>query len=243
MDAPAYRAEKKPANLIGAAILAIPALFWAFEGKAQTDLIPESQLRYFAGLTVASDYVNNGISMTNGLPTIQPLLELDWRGFYAGTVVSYVRQASNRAEFDFYLGYRKKLRNGMYFDTGYRRFVLNDTLDCCGEFKLRLLSPLAGDLAGEVYFGYNPQLDSFNRRGRLLWSVTDDLTASAAYGETSANQNEYWDAGVTYALTGKLSVDLRYQGSETGDVGVVVKLSWATVENSLARILANPLGQ
>jgi uncharacterized protein (TIGR02001 family) len=204
---------------------------------------PESGFRYFAGLTLASDYVSNGQSMTGGRPTIQPLFEVDWQGFYAGTVVSFVRLNDDRAEFDLYLGYRKALRNGMFLDTGYRRFVLNDSLDCCGEFKLRLLSPLVADLAGEVYFGYNPNLDSSNLRGRLLWTINQDLTASAAYGETSANQNEYWDAGVTYALTDKLSLDLRYQGSETGDVGVVVKLSWATVENSLARILANPLGQ
>jgi uncharacterized protein (TIGR02001 family) len=243
MDAPAYRAKKILTNLFGVALLAIPAVFPAGRSEAQSEIIPESQLRYFAGLTLATNYVNNGISLTDGQPTIQPLFELDWRGFYAGTVVSYVRQGTNRAEFDFYVGYRKQLKNGMFIDTGYRRFVLNDTLDCCGEYKLRLLSPLAGDLAGEVYFGYNPQLDSFNRRGRILWSVTDDLTASAAYGATSANQNEFWDAGVTYALTNKLSLDLRYQGAESGDIGFVFKLSWATVENSLARILADPLGQ
>jgi uncharacterized protein (TIGR02001 family) len=239
----AFREKKILIAPMSAIISTVSTLLLASPGEAETRVIPVPELRYFAGLAIASDYVNSGISMTRGRPTIQPLFELDWRGFYAGTVISLVRLADDRTEFDFYLGYRTELRNGMFLDTGYRRYVLNDSLDCCGEFKLRVLSPLATDLAGEVYFGYNPNLNSFNRRARLIWSMNEDLTASATYGETSSNSNEYWDAGITYALTNKLSLDVRYQGAETGDIGLVVKLAWATVENSLARILADPLGQ
>ncbi|MEP3329847.1 TorF family putative porin [Sedimentitalea sp.] len=199
--------------------------------------------RYFAGLSAATNYVSNGISLSDNKPTLQPLFEVDWNGFYAGTVISLVRKGGDRTEFDFYLGFRRKLNNGLFFDTGYRRFYLNSSRDCCGEFKFRLLSPLYGDFGGEVYFSYNPNLDSFNKRSRLIWAVSDRWTASAAYGETSSNSNEYWDAGVTFALTDTFSLDLRYQGAETGDAGLVARFSWATVQNSLARILANPLDQ
>ncbi|MFV0515529.1 MAG: TorF family putative porin [Jhaorihella sp.] len=230
---------------IGLASLALsvpcadPSIAVAQDGARVSD----DRLRYFVGLTTASDYVTNGISQTGGRPTIQPLFEIDWRGLYAGTVLSLVRNGPNRAEYDVYVGYRRRMKNGVFIDTGYRRFLFNNSHDCCGEFKLRLIAPLFGDLGGEIYLGYNPQLASFNRRGHLVWSVSDRLTASAAYGETSANSNEYWNAGMTYALTDKLSLDLRYQGAESGDAGVVVKLSWASVENSLARIFVNPLGQ
>lgn len=205
--------------------------------------ISAEKLRYFLGLTFATDYVANGISQTGGLPTIQPLFEIDWQGLYAGTVISLVRRNPDRAEFDLYVGYRRQLSNGMFFDTGYRRYVFNNSRDCCGEFKLRLIAPLFGDVGGEVFLGYNPELKSFNRRGHLVWKATDRLTASGAYGETSANHNEYWNAGVTYALTRKLALDVRYQGAESGDAGIVAKLTWASVENSLARILVDPLGQ
>lgn len=229
---------------LAAAMLAVMLGSVPGRGDAQTNADAASDgLRYFLGLTLATDYVANGISQTGGLPTIQPLFELDKRGFYAGTVLSLVRLDTDRAELDLYLGYRRKLANGLFIDTGYRRYLFNNTGDCCGEFKLRLLSPLVGDLGGEVYLGYNPELKSFNRRARLIWAADDRLTVTAAYGETSGNQNEYWDAGVTYALTTKVALDLRYQGAESGDAGVVVKLSWATVDNSLARVLADPLGQ
>lgn len=206
---------------------------------AQTKL-PNSELRYILSASATTDYVVSGISASGGNPSFQPFFELDWNGFYGGLAISYVRVARDRTEFDLYAGHRRRLANNIFFDLSYRRFYLNATGDCCGEAKARVIFPVGESLGAELLLGYNHTLGAFNRRGRVLWDVSDRVLVTGAYGETSNNDNEYWNIGATWNLPYRLALNLRYEGAETGDAGLVASLGWSTVSNDIVRLFTNP---
>lgn len=206
---------------------------------AQT-VLPQSDLRYILSASVTSDYVTNGVSQSGGNPSFQPFFEMDWRGFYGGVAVSYVRVNNNRTEFDLYFGHRHRLENGVFFDLSYRRFLLNDSGNCCGEAKARVIFPVGETVGAELLLAYNHNLDVFNRRARLLWDVTDRLNLFSTLGETSLQDNRYWNAGASYSLPGRLALTLRYEGADTGDPGLVVTLGWSTVNNDIVRLFVDP---
>ena len=198
------------------------------------------ELSYIFSASITSDYVANGISQSGGNPSFQPFFELDWRCFYGGPAVSYVRLDRDRTEFDVYLGHRRRLANAVFFDLSYRRFLLDDSGDCCGEAKARVIFPVGEHVGAELLLVYNHTLDSLNRRARVLWDATDRLNLTAALGETSGNDNRYWNVGATYALRDRLAMALRYEGADAGDPGLVVTLGWSTVSNDIARLFLNP---
>lgn len=217
---------------IAVAGLAAPA-------SAQTTL-PPTELSYILSATITSDYVANGISQSGGNPSFQPFFELDWRGFYGGVAVSYVRLNRDRTEFDVYVGHRRRLANDLFFDLSYRRFWLNASGDCCGEAKARVIFPIGKTVGAELLLAYNDTIDSLNQRGRVLWDLSDRWNITATLGETSFNDNQYWNVGATYTLRNRLALSMRYEGAETGDPGLVVSLGWSNVTNDIARLLVNP---
>jgi len=57
---------------------------------------------------------------------------------------------------------------------------------------------------------------------RLRWAVADRLTASATVGrrqQDDAPDYTGWNAGLAYELTGTTDLDLRWHGTDAGDLG------------------------
>jgi uncharacterized protein (TIGR02001 family) len=217
---------------IAMAVLAGPA--------AAHTALPESDLKYILSARITSEYVVNGISQSGGKPSFQPFFEMDWRGLYGGVAISYVRLLTDRTEFDLYIGHRRRLANDIFFDLSYRRFLLNSSGNCCGEAKARVIFPVGERIGAELLLAYNHNLDNFNHRARALWDVTDRLDLFGSLGETSLNDNQYWNVGATYSLPRRLAVSLRYEGAETGDPGFIVSLGWSTINSDIARLFIDP---
>jgi uncharacterized protein (TIGR02001 family) len=202
------------------------------------------EVTFAGGLDYVSDYVSNGISQTNGKPTLQAYIEADLNGFYAGTWISGVDFGNaDSAEIDLYLGYRTTFDNGFFLDAGYARYLYDDTGDCCGEFKVTGVIPVQDKLGLEGYVAYDPSSGNFNKAATLAYAVTDRFGLSGTYGRTDSNSNTYWHVGASMAFNDYFSGDIRYHGADSGDEGVVFKLSLATSQDNFARLLAAPFGR
>jgi uncharacterized protein (TIGR02001 family) len=117
-----------------AAVGAVACAAVLYLGAAPVLRAQETQ--FYTGIDIATDYVSNGISQTNGKPALQAHLEVENSGFYAGTWMSNVDFAnSDNAEIDLYLGYRSGLGDKLFVDLGYARYLYDSTGDCCGEIK------------------------------------------------------------------------------------------------------------
>ncbi|MEO9573561.1 MAG: TorF family putative porin [Roseobacter sp.] len=199
------------------------------------------ETKYFAGIDLVSNYVSNGVTQSNDKPAIQPYFEVARNGFYAGTWLSTVDFGdSDNAEIDLYLGYRNAFENDLFLDVSYARYYYDSSGDCCGEFKLTLAYPLLDRLGVKGYVAYNPETEHFNRRLSLAYEASEKLAFAGTFGRSDFYDHDYWDVGVSYAFNNHWSLGASYQGSGSGDEGLVVRLSLASSQTTLARLLIAP---
>lgn len=198
-------------------------------------------LTYYTGVEVTSNYVSNGITQTNGKSTVQAYFEVETNGLYAGTWMSGVDFGNgDNIEVDLYAGYRTAFDNKLFLDVGYAHYFYDDSGSCCGEFKLTLAYPVLEKLAVEGYLAYNPQSGTFVKSAALAYAVNDQFALSGRYGHSESNHNQFWSVGASMALSEFISGDIRYYGAQSGDEGLVISLSLATDQSTVARLLVNP---
>lgn len=210
-----------------------------FAGSAGVGFAQELQVS--AGVDAVSNYVSNGVTQSDGQPAIQPYLELSLDGFYAGTWASTVDFGnSDNWEIDLYLGYRKTFDNNLFVDIGYARYFYDNSGDCCGELTLTAAYPLHRKVGIKGYVAYDPEAKNWNRKATLAYEVNEQLGLAATYGYSDFFAHAYWEAGASLALNQYLSASATYHGSGSGDEGIVVALSLAGDQSTLARFLRNP---
>lgn len=197
--------------------------------------------RYLAGAQIVSNYVASGVSQSAGKPALQMFFEAVNRGFYAGTFLSTIDMGEeDRGEIDFFAGYRKRLESGLFVNVAYRRFLKNVSGDCCGEFQFTAAYPVHTRLGLGGYVSYNPQLGTANRRASAIYKATESFAVAGAYGQNEIYNHDYWTLGATYEFDNFWSVGLIYHGAESGDEGLVLRLSVANSQTALVRLVTAP---
>ncbi|UWQ93162.1 TorF family putative porin [Aliisedimentitalea scapharcae] len=216
--------------------------FWSVVCIAASTMpLAAQEWQVLGGIEAVSNYVSNGVTQSNGNPAIQPWVEINNAHFYAGLWASNVDFGnSDDYELDIYLGYRRSFANDLFIDLGYARYLYDGTGDCCGELKVTAAYPIHDRVGLLGYVAYNPESDEWNRRATLAYKVNDKISLSGTYGYSDFNQHDYWDVGASFPLTDTVAMDVRYQGSEAGDEGVVVGVSWSASQVSMAQLFLAP---
>lgn len=173
------------------------------------------------GAALTSNYVSDGVSLSNNNPAFQPYVEADLGGFYLGIWASTVRDGTDDYEIDLYAGYRTELPGGVSVDLGAARYFLNNS-GASNEILLTVGVPVVPSVGLELFAGYDP--GAGNARGSISasYAFNDNLGLSAAFGRNQANVNTFWNVGATYALSDNFSIDLRHHDtSNTGPLTVL----------------------
>ena len=163
--------------------------------------------------------------------------------FYAGPGFETIKAGGSRVELNMVAGYQSEAfgyqfdlnvayKNRAGADDGYD----NDTWEFTGN-----ISRSIGPARARLQVQYSPDAAGSNEsfvwvEGRVGWTFTPKLDGTVAVGRREQdNGPDYtgWNAGVTYALTEKLDLDLRYYdtsahsaGEQYGDA-LVAKISYA----------------
>lgn len=179
------------------------------------------------GVGLTSDYISRGATQTSNGAALQPWVEYENSGFYAGLWASNVDFGTNdRFEVDLYGGYRWSVSNTS-FDVGYAHYFYDGVTGDSGEVYMLLNHDLSGSgtsLFAGVHVNANTGALS-NAHGGLSITISDRLTGSGRIGV--AGPNAYGDAGVTYAFTDSASVDLRVHDSETMTPRIVLSTAFS----------------
>lgn len=207
-------------------VLAAASALALCAGVAQAQEGPK--LSYNIGL--ASDYVFRGVSQTDENAQIFGGVDLTAGKFYAGTWASNVDFGDDTdAEIDLYAGYKPTL-GAATLDLGviYYGYVNEPSGADYGnvEFKAAGAIPAGKGSVGAAVF-YSP--DSFGAAEEAVYyelngsyPVADKWSISAAVGrQTYEGTGDYttWNVGAAYALTDKLTIDLRYHDTGEHDFG------------------------
>ena len=174
---------------------------------------------------VGSDYVFRGFSQTDEEPALQAGVDLTAGSFYAGAWASNVDFGDDtEAEVDLYGGFRTEAA-GFAFDIGAVAYLYVEAPDGADydyvELKAAASRAIGPVTAGAVVY-YSPDFFGLDEEatyveGNVAFTPADRWTVSAAVGYQALDVNDdytTWNAGVAFALTDNLAVDVRYYDTD-----------------------------
>lgn len=190
-------------------------------GAAQAQDAPEVAFN----IGVVSDYVFRGASQTDEDPALQGGVDATFGSFYAGAWASNVDFGDDTdAEVDLYGGYRTEVA-GYALDVGVvGYFYVNEPGGAdynYVEFKAAASRAVGPATLGAVVY-YSPDFFGLDDKATYLeanaaYAPADKWTISGAVGHQWLDFNDdytTWNAGVAYALTDHLAVDVRYHNTD-----------------------------
>ncbi|MFN7129390.1 MAG: TorF family putative porin [Brevundimonas sp.] len=206
-----------------AAALATGLIGLAAPASAQSDI----DVAFNAG--IVTDYVFRGFSQTNEDPAIQGGVDITSGSFYAGAWASNVDFGDDTdAEFDIYGGYRTEAA-GFALDFGVIGYLYAGTPDEAdynyAEFKAAASRAVGPATIGAAVY-YSPDFFGVDEAATYAeingaFSPADKWTISGAVGQQWLDvTDDYvtWNAGVAYALTDNLALDVRYHDTDVDGV-------------------------
>jgi uncharacterized protein (TIGR02001 family) len=210
--------------------LAAAAATVALSGAAMAE---ELKLSYNLGVT--SDYVFRGVSQTQEDPAFQGGIDASYGIGYAGVWASNVDFGADdpTAEIDLYAGVKPTVGDTS-LDLGvlYYGYVEDKGLTP-GQFGYFELKAAASHAFGPATLGaavfYSPEYpgkggNATYVEGNAAMPVAPKLTLSGAVGHQDIqNYKSYntWNIGLGYALTDKLTVDVRYHDTDEHGLGKI----------------------
>lgn len=163
--------------------------------------------------------------------------------FYAGPAVETIKSGGSEVEAEFVVGYQPEAfgyefdfnvayKNRLAADAGYD----DDTVEFSGA-----VSRAIGPAEARVQVQYSPDAAGSTEaftwvEGRVGWTFNDRLDGTVALGRREQdNAPDYtaWNAGVTYALTDAIGLDVRYYDTNAVEFGrqykeaLVAEISYA----------------
>lgn len=189
-----------------------------------------------ASVTLTTDYVFRGMSLSGEDPAIQGSFDYEADLFYAGVWGSSLGSGGTSMELDVYAGFTPKI-GPVALDLGVVGYFYPGADDNAAEFDFFEASASGTyDLTDKLTLGvgvhYSPE--NWGETGEAVYaelngafSFTDAFAASAAFGSytiedlngplagsPSDNYNS-WNVGATYAIHG-FELDLRYHDADIG---------------------------
>lgn len=208
-------------------LVAAVALSALFAGSAAM----AGDLSYNIGVT--SDYIWRGVSQTNDQAALQGGIDYKHGTFYAGTWLSNVDFAGTgtthaNTEWDLYAGLAPQVGNWSFNFGAYYYTYPNASGVTFGELQTDVSHPMGKGTIGVNMFTPIDTLERPYVEIAMSYPLTDKLAISGAIGDCNGDAKNAkeshcngvaagystWNAGLTYALTPNLGIDVRY--SENG---------------------------
>jgi len=202
---------------------------------------PAAAQEFSFNVGAASDYVFRGVSQTDNNAQVFAGADVSMGSWYAGVWASNVDfNDGTDGEFDVYGGYTTTVGiASLDFGVLYYAYIDPPAGPSPNYFELQAKANVPvgpATVGGQLYFTpdyYGSGSDAWYYEVNGSYSPNDALTFSAALGrEEISDGGSYttWNAGVGYALTDHLGLDLRYHDTDrhrfgkTYDSRVVVSL-------------------
>ena len=207
-----------------AAAAAIAASFISLAAPASA----QSDIDVAFNVGVVSDYVFRGFSQTGEDPAIQGGVDVTAGSFYVGGWASNVDFGDDTdAEIDIYGGYRTEAA-GFALDFGVIGYLYPGEPDGAdynyAEFKAAASRAVGPATVGAAVY-YSPDFFGVDETATYAeingaFSPADKWTISGAVGQQWLDvTDDYvtWNAGVAYALTDNLAIDVRYYDTDVDE--------------------------
>lgn len=177
----------------------------AFAGTASAE---GATVSYNVGVT--NDYVFRGVTQNGGDAALQGGIDISEGKFYGGVWASNVDFADR--EVDVYAGYKPTVGD-FSFDLGAIYYNYDTPGLDSTELKAAVSHPFYKGTIGAAVYDNIDFGNYFYYEVNASYPLTDKLSVSGAIGEqsfSSAAKYSTGNIGLTYAISSKYSIDLRY---------------------------------
>ncbi len=211
----------------GVCLVAIVVFGIASHADAQT----QPDVAY--NVAIGSDYIFRGVSQTEEDPAISGGIDATFGTAYVGTWasnVSFPGDDDTNAEIDLYGGIRPEVA-GFNLDLGVVGYFYNNQPDGA-DYSYAEIKAAASRAVGPATIGaavyYSPDFFGASEdeatyvEANAAFTPAHRWTVSGAVGRQFVSSDfDYttWNAGVTYALTDHLGLDVRYSDTDEHDFG------------------------
>jgi uncharacterized protein (TIGR02001 family) len=211
---------------------AATALLFSCHGVLAAPDDASSTPQFDFGINAATDYIFRGVSQTEDNPAVFGTARVSLDQFYAGVGAENVDfHNSTDAEYDLSAGWKPTI-SGFNLDLGVIRYgYINEPshthIDTV-EFKGAASRPFGPVTIGAAVF-YTTDFFGSGGSGTYVetsvaYSIADTLSASGAIGHQSVDKgidHTTWNAGMAYAITKNISLDVRYYDTDEHGLGGV----------------------
>ncbi|HEV7307617.1 TorF family putative porin [Ensifer sp.] len=186
------------------------------------------------GLAFVSDYISEGVSLTENRPALQGYVEATYDIFYAGTWLSNIRtDGIADTEIDLYAGIRPTFGD-LSLGFGYTHYYYPKDPTDYGELNATASYAFTERFSagGSYYHDIFVDTDWLEANASLK-DLPFELEASGTLGTDFGSygfeiHDIAWDLGVSRTFADTMTVDLRYYDSTVDHGRVVLKLSFDT---------------
>ncbi len=183
------------------------------------------------GIDLTSNYVDEGATVSNNQPAIQPHIEISSGNLYGGLWFSNIAPGPDTLETDVYLGVTGDIAgsSGLSYDIKYTRVYFNSTGDQGGTLE----SAFSYAPSDNSEFGITVKNDLAGGPFGLEFSAdhtfANDIGLGIEVGKSlSAGSATYWTVALSKDLSEKTSVELAYHDTDMSTPLYTLTMSWAT---------------
>lgn len=191
----------------------------------------QDSFEFSFGGRIASDYISDGESLSDGRPVLQGYAEVERGLLFGGIWGSTIDDGENEFELELSLGIRPQLGD-LDISLSYARTFYDDSGDCCGEVILFVEQPLSDRISAGTGISYDPGSDEFwlevlnEYAFDEVWSISGGVSTDFGTDDEEDGNVVTWDLGVTRAFSETFYGDLRYHDSNIGSAKLVVALGF-----------------
>ncbi len=189
------------------------------------------------GVDLTSNYVDEGATVSNNQPAIQPHIELSSGIFYGGLWFSNIVSGADTMESDVYFGVTGDIgggSNGLSYDVSYKRVYFNSTGDQGGGLEANISYAPSDPLSLGVTFKNDLIGGPMGIELGAEYSFANGLGLSVEAGRSLASGSAaFWTVAVAKDITDNASFEVAYHDTETTSPLYTATLSFATDLNRM----------
>lgn len=153
--------------------------------------------------------------------TFEGYIEGELNGFHGGIWAgSLYDDPADDFEYELSLGYGADINDTIAYDITATGYYLNNGGYQSYDIAFELSGALTDSASGAIGFAWDPDAKTVETTLGLEYALTDKITLAGEIGHSEADDNNFGEFGVSYALTDSAAVELLYEDADD-DVGTL----------------------
>ncbi|MYM53861.1 hypothetical protein [Thalassovita mangrovi] len=159
--------------------------------------------------------------------TVEGYIEAELNGFHGGIWIgSLYDDPTDDFEYELSLGYGADINDTFAYDITATGYYLDDGGYQNYDIAVELAAALSDNAGAAFGLAWDPDAETLETTLGLEYALTDKITIAGEVGHSEADDNNFGEIGVSYALTDSAAVELLYEDADDDDGTLSLTVSY-----------------